>query len=407
MDNDVKAAAVEMRDSDSGEPRRRTLKKKKKLRRRPKGSTGSTTALVPVESVTSAFASSGDSGTALAARAQLVARQEAAQRELAAVRSELDALDAASGGGGVGGDRGGGGGTIKTSNAEVPLSAVHGSDAEAAHAGTTAAAAPAVAAASSMHATAKHFGALKHFVDLDYHPEEKLIRQPVVRQYFRNELQPDGTKRDVLYRESEHRSATWNELFFDLVMVAVLHTVGEELVNDFGGPSLQLFLLTFVPIWNIWVDMCSFLNVHDNGDLLIKFYVFVQMTLVVGMGASATYALETTTAQFIGAFLISRLLFVRAPPKLPHNGRVRSRTLDVLTAESGPILRTGHCVSHVVCNERILRPEHRKLFRAGHSSSLHRLLLFDPVPRALRSRGQRSHSSVLGSKHPGPRAHRT
>ena len=162
------------------------------------------------------------------------------------------------------------------------------------------------------HSTAHRFGTLKHFVNLDYHPEERLIRKPIVRQFFRSEVTPDGTQREVLYREAEHRSATWNELFFDLVMVAVLHSLGHTFAQNYSGAALERFLLTFAPIWLVWTDMTYFLNIHDNGDLIIKIFVYVQMVFVVGMGASATNAFETTTNQFVGAFLLARVVLVRS-----------------------------------------------------------------------------------------------
>jgi hypothetical protein len=169
------------------------------------------------------------------------------------------------------------------------------------------------AAAGDSHATAHRFGALKHFVNIDYHPEERLIRKPIVRQFFKTETTEDGVRRDVLYREAEHRTANWNELFFDLVMVAALHSLGHALVTGFNGATLQRYILTFVPIWVVWTDVNVCLNIHDNGDLLIKTFVYLIMAMVVAMGSTAADALATTTNQFVGAFLLARFLVVRGP----------------------------------------------------------------------------------------------
>ncbi len=95
---------------------------------------------------------------------------------------------------------------------------------------------------------------------------EKLFRRPRVRQFYRQ---------DVLVREAEERHTTWNEargprhqrahrpnplvlcraqLFFDLVFVAVISTVGRDLANNFSDINIRHYLLTFTPIWRIWLD---------------------------------------------------------------------------------------------------------------------------------------------------------
>jgi low temperature requirement protein LtrA len=154
-----------------------------------------------------------------------------------------------------------------------------------------------------IHATSEIFGALTNFKIIEYDNDERsLLQKPLLRQYFIGK---------ILYRTKHERKVTWDELFFDLVFVAVIALLGQVLHSDVTSENIKKFIMLFYPIWSCWLNTTNFTNRFGAHDLSFKLYVLLNAVLTLGMGITATHALDkadSTYSVFMGSFLISRVI---------------------------------------------------------------------------------------------------
>ncbi|CAG8511839.1 165_t:CDS:2 [Paraglomus brasilianum] len=155
----------------------------------------------------------------------------------------------------------------------------------------------------TIHATVHTFGRLQKLEiiaddeDRDY---LRLIRKPRVRQYWH-----DG----ALHREAEERSMSYTELFWDLIFVGVVRIIGHTLVSDVNSASLKHYFLTFYPLWRLWTDVHTYLNVYSSDDLVQKFVLLWEGAIAVGM-ATHSEKVDGNVGQFyIISYIIGRLTF--------------------------------------------------------------------------------------------------
>lgn len=57
---------------------------------------------------------------------------------------------------------------------------------------------------------------------------------------------------DTLYREREERRTSDTELFWDLIFVGSISLLGHNLAASPDIYHLEIFALTFIPLWKIW-----------------------------------------------------------------------------------------------------------------------------------------------------------
>ncbi|RUS17475.1 hypothetical protein BC937DRAFT_89933 [Endogone sp. FLAS-F59071] len=93
---------------------------------------------------------------------------------------------------------------------------------------------------------------------------DKIFRRPRIRQYF---------KGDTLYREREERKTSDTELFWDLIFVGSVSLLGHDLAASPDIYHLEVFALTFIPLWKIWTDIHNFLNMWGSEDLVQKMFL--------------------------------------------------------------------------------------------------------------------------------------
>ncbi|CAI2180747.1 894_t:CDS:10 [Funneliformis geosporum] len=161
----------------------------------------------------------------------------------------------------------------------------------------------------TIHATVHTFGSLQKLEIIaddedsaeEYHKHDRLMRKPRVRQYWHA-----GT----LHREAEERKVNFKELFWDLIFVAVIGNLGHVLVEDVTLVNIERFILTFYPIWRVWIDMTHYLNMYSSDDLLEKFIVFFEMVLVITMGTHASDIFDETAYIYLISFVIARMTFM-------------------------------------------------------------------------------------------------
>ena len=106
-----------------------------------------------------------------------------------------------------------------------------------------------------------------------------LFKRPLIRQWV---LQ------DKLYREIDDRAPSQFELFFDLVMVGIIHKLADSAAEGATALNVAKFVLVFYPAWSIWTDVRGYINVSGTDDVVQRIYILVVMILLVGYAANAT-----------------------------------------------------------------------------------------------------------------------
>jgi len=89
---------------------------------------------------------------------------------------------------------------------------------------------------------------------------------------------------DSLY-QSKGRHATWLELFFDLVFVAVIGVVTHDLAHThdghIGAEQLIRFPLVFIPVWWIWMTHTLYANRFDKDNREHRLFSLAVMAIMV------------------------------------------------------------------------------------------------------------------------------
>ena len=189
---------------------------------------------------------------------------------------------------------------------------------------------------------------------------------------------------DSLYR-SEGRHATWLELFFDLVFVAVIGVVAHDLAHThdrhIGVEQLLRFPLVFIPVWWIWMTHTLYANRFDTDSRHHRVFSLVIMALMVVFSTFAEDSLERGFTYFAVLYTLVRLLLAYRYWREYRNSNRKltfARDLSLAIATGGLISLTA-----------IWLPSPIKYFvfylglavDAGWQISLRRQLQFCPVDR--------------------------
>jgi low temperature requirement protein LtrA len=117
-------------------------------------------------------------------------------------------------------------------------------------------------------------------------------------------------------RASEHeRSASWLELFYDLVFVVAVANLGKRLLDDVDLAGTLSFVGLFIPLWWAWASFTFYVDRYDTDDLGQRVLAVFQMIAVALMAASISGDTDSTAA-FAASYVLARvvliLMYVRA-----------------------------------------------------------------------------------------------
>ncbi len=117
--------------------------------------------------------------------------------------------------------------------------------------------------------------------------------------------------------ETDHgRSATWLELFYDLVFVVAVAGLGKRLLADHGWQGGLAFIGLFIPVWWAWAGYTFYADRYDTDDLGQRLLAVAQIMAVAFMAASISGDKTDSTFAFalayIGARSVLVLMYVRA-----------------------------------------------------------------------------------------------
>lgn len=111
---------------------------------------------------------------------------------------------------------------------------------------------------------------------------------------------------------SKSRHATWLELFFDLVFVAVIGAINHDLAHTHEGHinanQLLRFPLVFIPVWWIWATHTLYANRFDNDSRSHRLFALLIMALLVFTSTFIKNSHDQSSTHFIVLYTIIRFM---------------------------------------------------------------------------------------------------
>lgn len=110
--------------------------------------------------------------------------------------------------------------------------------------------------------------------------------------------------------EDESRSATWLELFFDLVFVVAVAELAHTLDGDITGAVVLEFVALFVPIWWVWIGSTFYASRFDTDDLEYRFLTAIEMGAVAALAVNIHGAFADLSVGFALSYATVRGVLV-------------------------------------------------------------------------------------------------
>ncbi|ODV98191.1 hypothetical protein PACTADRAFT_185381 [Pachysolen tannophilus NRRL Y-2460] len=127
----------------------------------------------------------------------------------------------------------------------------------------------------------------------------KLFTRPYALNYYCD---------NILYRTKDGNSASALELFLDLLYVGIVSSLAAQTTLECTGLTLLKYVLFFVPVWVVWVDLKDFMNYYFNDDMTQRTYVLWIMLLLVIYVNNCVYILQShgETAMVVVPYMMCR-----------------------------------------------------------------------------------------------------
>lgn len=110
--------------------------------------------------------------------------------------------------------------------------------------------------------------------------------------------------------EEGERSATWLELFYDLVFVAVVAALGIRLLADSSPMGWLSYAAYFVLVWWLWASHTFYADRFDTDDLVYRMLAATQMVTLVLLAASVSTESSGSTAVFAAMYAAARIILL-------------------------------------------------------------------------------------------------
>ncbi len=133
--------------------------------------------------------------------------------------------------------------------------------------------------------------------------------------------------------ESEQGRVTWLELFFDLVYVAALIQLGDELSSDVNWAGVGRFVGVFAVLWWTWTGTTAYVNRFAVDDIVHRILVFLQMFAVANVALFAVGPNDNRWAWMAVAYVGARIpLLIMYARVLPTGGATATLARAYLVA---------------------------------------------------------------------------
>lgn len=107
-----------------------------------------------------------------------------------------------------------------------------------------------------------------------------------------------------------HRKVSWLELFYDLVYVATIVQLGNNLSKNIDVEGFVGFVLLFIPIWWVWIGTTFYSNRFVADDLVHRLLIFAQIFVVSALAITVYDGLGETSVGFAIAYAVARGILV-------------------------------------------------------------------------------------------------
>lgn len=125
---------------------------------------------------------------------------------------------------------------------------------------------------------------------------------------------------------TEHRHATWLELFYDLVYIVAVAILAHQLSNNVSIKGFAIFVGLFTPVWWSWAGHTIFATRFGRDDNFQRGMTILQMLASAALAVQLPGALGPGSAGFVAAYVATRatlmVLYVRARSQYPEANRL-------------------------------------------------------------------------------------
>ncbi len=111
--------------------------------------------------------------------------------------------------------------------------------------------------------------------------------------------------------EEGERSATWLELFYDLVFVAVVAVLAGRLLHDSSWLGWLSYAAYFALVWWLWASHTFYADRYDTDDLIYRLVAAMQMVAIAFLAASlSSDEVAASTVAFAAAYAAARIVLL-------------------------------------------------------------------------------------------------
>ena len=121
-------------------------------------------------------------------------------------------------------------------------------------------------------------------------------------------FQPPKLRREEC--EEGERSATWLELFFDLIFVVAIAQLAHNFHEDFSLFGFAKLGILFVPVWWCWIGATFYDTRFDNDGLVDRLITLVQMAIAASLAANIHHGLSSSSMGFALSYMAFRGILV-------------------------------------------------------------------------------------------------
>lgn len=119
------------------------------------------------------------------------------------------------------------------------------------------------------------------------------------------------------------RTATWLELFYDLVFVAVVAVLAGRLASDSSWTGWLSYAGYFALVWWLWASHTFYADRYDTDDVIYRLIAALQMIAVAFIAASlSSDAVAASSSAFAAAYAAARIallvMYARAYRYVPQ-----------------------------------------------------------------------------------------
>lgn len=110
--------------------------------------------------------------------------------------------------------------------------------------------------------------------------------------------------------EEGERTATWLELFYDLVFVAVVAALGTRLASDTSWSGWASYAAYFALVWWLWASHTFYADRFDTDDLVYRLLAAAQMVAIAIIAASVSTGASGSTVVFAAGYGAARIVLL-------------------------------------------------------------------------------------------------